>query len=57
VLTVALFRDHLVEPMPEAGESVEAARKRTLEFAEGHGVFLVQQMRRPERAGVRWVRR
>lgn len=25
-LTVALFRDHRVEPMLEAGESVEAAR-------------------------------
>lgn len=25
--------------------------------AEDHRVFLVQQMRRPERAGVRWVRR
>ena len=41
-LTVALFQDRRVEPMPEAGESVEAARKRMLEVAEGHGMFLLQ---------------
>jgi len=28
-LTVALFRDHRVEPMPEAGESVEKGRWRS----------------------------
>ena len=55
-LTAALLRDHRVEPMPEAGESVEVTRKRTLEVAEDHGMFLLQQIR-PERAGVWWVRR
>ena len=50
-LTAALFRDHQVEPVPEAGESVEAARKRTLEVAEDHGMFLLQQMRRSESGG------
>ena len=53
-LTAALFWDHRVEPMPETGESVETTRKGMLKVAEDHGMFLLQQMRRAGRAGVRW---
>lgn len=52
---VALFRKHRVEVVPEKGETVEAARKRTLEVVWASEVVLLLQMKNPESVGLRWV--
>ncbi len=52
-----LFRDHKVEPVPEDGEDMEMARKRTMDVVNDSGMVLLLQMLKPERAGLRWVKR
>ncbi|KAG8159910.1 hypothetical protein KVR01_010547 [Diaporthe batatas] len=59
VATLAtLFRDHRVEPVPMAGETPEASRKRVLHLIETDSApVLLLQMLHPERAPLRWSRR
>jgi hypothetical protein len=52
---VSLFRKHRVEVVPEKGESVEEARKRTLDAVKDSRIVLLLQMRNPESVGLRWV--
>lgn len=52
-----LFRDHRVEPVPEDGEDMGMARKRTMDVVNDSGMVLLLQMLKPERAGLRWVKR
>lgn len=53
----ALFADYKVEPVPEAGESMEMARERTMEVIKDSGAVLLIEMLHPERVGLRWVKR
>ncbi|KAF2684900.1 cytochrome P450 monooxygenase-like protein [Lentithecium fluviatile CBS 122367] len=52
----ALFRDYRVEPVPEAGESLDEARARVGMLAEDAEMRLLNEMREPEKVGVRWRR-
>lgn len=52
-----LFRDHVLEPVTHSGESREEARKRMQDVVDDSGLVLLLQMLRPEKAGVRWVKR
>jgi len=51
-----LFRDHRLEPVPEAGESMYKARERVGRLAEDIEMRLLNEMREPEKVGVRWRR-
>ncbi|EKG20449.1 Cytochrome P450 [Macrophomina phaseolina MS6] len=56
-LLVTLLRDHYVEPVKEAGEDIEQARKRAKDCLADSGVNLVFQMLRPETVPLVWKRR
>ena len=49
-----LFREHKVAPVLEGGESMEAARQRTLEGVWNSGMVFLLQMMKPERIALRW---
>ena len=53
----ALLRDHVAEPVPRLGESLEQARERVMRVIQDSNVELLLQMREPEAAVVRWRRR
>lgn len=53
----ALFMNHIAEPVPMANESVDAARKRTLDIVRDSNVELLLQMANPRNVSVRWVER
>ena len=53
----ALFRRFRAEPVPKAGESPAAARKRVLEVVKNSNVELLLQMRDPDSIAVRWMAR
>jgi cytochrome P450 len=53
----AIFRDHYVVPIKQAGENGAAARKRTLDVVNDSGMILLLQMFHPERAALEWRRR
>ena len=52
-----LFREYRVEPAPREHESMKCARARTLTAIKDSGMILLRQMLRPERIGVRWVKK
>lgn len=52
-----LFKDWRVEPVPNEGETMNAARERTLECVKDNAMVLLLQMVKPEQVGVRWVRK
>ncbi|CAG8981152.1 hypothetical protein HYALB_00005867 [Hymenoscyphus albidus] len=52
-----LFENYRVEPIPEAGESMENARERTKQMIEDSGMVLLIEMLHPEKVGLRWVKR
>ncbi|KAF2495228.1 cytochrome P450 monooxygenase-like protein [Lophium mytilinum] len=56
-LMCALFRDHRVEPVLKAGESMSEARERTLAVARDQEMYLLMEMRRPGDAKLKWLRR
>ena len=56
-IMATLFRENRVEPVPHANESMECARARTLVTVKDSGMILLLQMLKPERIGLRWVRR
>ena len=49
------FKDHRVEPVPHRSESMEYARKRTLDTVKDNRMTLLLQMSQPESIGLRWV--
>ncbi|CAD6441370.1 c4f7cdbb-ac19-49b3-8764-245b3c3a3399 [Sclerotinia trifoliorum] len=53
----ALFMNHIAEPVPIAHESIDAARKRTLDIVRDSHVELLLQMANPRNVSVRWVER
>ncbi|KAF2112334.1 cytochrome P450 monooxygenase-like protein [Lophiotrema nucula] len=53
----ACFRDHTVEPVPEKGETIEMARKRTVRLAEDIEMRLLNEMRQPGKVALKWRRR
>ncbi len=53
----ALFRNHRVEPVPQAGETLSEARQRVLEVVKDSNVELLLQMRDPNNVKVKWRRR
>lgn len=52
-----LFRDNVVEVVPEKGETAVQARERVGKIAAATEMRLLNEMSHPEKAGVRWVRR
>jgi cytochrome P450 len=52
----ALFRNHRLEPVPEAGESMVHATERVGRLAEDMEMRLLNEIREPEKVGVRWRR-
>jgi len=50
-----LFRDHRVEPVPEAGETMKDARERVQRISMDIQMTLLNEMYRPETLGLRWV--
>lgn len=54
---VALFRNHIVEPVPKSGESLRDARDRTLRVVKDSNVELLLQMRDSRSVSVRWMER
>lgn len=50
------FKDHRVEPVPHAGESMQDARLRTLAAVEDSRMVLLLQMAKPESIGLKWVK-
>ena len=46
-----------VQPVREGGESFAGARRRVEEAIEDSGMVLLIEMLRPERVGLRWVRK
>jgi cytochrome P450 len=53
----ALFRSHRLEIVPEDGESGKEARKRVQRLAEDVELRLLNEMREPEKIGMKWARR
>lgn len=54
----ALFKEWRVEPITKPGESLEAARKRVLDFiVEDTGMVLLVQLLHPERCPLVWRKR
>ncbi|KAF7886850.1 uncharacterized protein EAF02_003497 [Botrytis sinoallii] len=53
----ALFRSHTAEPVPNKGESLDAARKRTLDTVKDSNVELLLQMANPRSVSIRWRQR
>lgn len=53
----ALLKNHVAEPVPIANESMDAARKRTLDIVKDSNVELLLQMADPRGVSVRWVKR
>ncbi|KAI9689168.1 MAG: hypothetical protein M1822_000906 [Bathelium mastoideum] len=54
---VALLRDHIAEPVPKSGESLDEARQRTLKVVQNSSMELLLQMRNPSSVHVRWKER
>ena len=54
---VALLGNHVAEPIPWSGESMEQARQRTLAVVKDSSVELLLQMRNPRSVSVRWKER
>lgn len=55
---VALFGDLRVDPVTRSGESLEAARKRVLDFiVEDTGMVLLVHLLHPERCPLVWTKR
>jgi cytochrome P450 len=52
----AMFRDHRIDPVPEAGESMDEARTRVGVLSEDIEMRLLNEMREPEKLGLRWRR-
>lgn len=52
----ALFRDHRVEPVPEAGETMQEAYRRVKEMSEDIEQRLLSEMREPEKISLRWYK-
>lgn len=52
----AMFRDHRVDPVPETGEDLQAARKRVGILAMDSEQRLLNEMREPEKAGLKWYK-
>lgn len=52
----ALFRDHRVEPVPEPGETLQAACQRVKIMSEDKEQRLLSEMREPEKIALRWYR-
>ena len=53
-----LFHQHRVEPVPQANEDIQMARKRVVKLVEEDtGQVLLLKMLHPERAVLRWTRR
>ncbi|KAA8572233.1 hypothetical protein EYC84_002859 [Monilinia fructicola] len=53
----ALFRSHTAEPVPNKSESLDAARKRTLDVVKDSNVELLLQMANPRSVSIRWRQR
>lgn len=53
----ALLKNHVAEPVPIANESMDAARKRTLNIVKDSNVELLLQMAGPRGVSLRWVKR
>ncbi|KAI9645858.1 hypothetical protein NHQ30_005294 [Ciborinia camelliae] len=53
----ALLQNHCAEPVPLGAESLDAARKRTLDVVKDSNVELLLQMANPKSVSVRWVER
>ncbi|KAF2248737.1 cytochrome P450 monooxygenase-like protein [Trematosphaeria pertusa] len=53
----AIFRDHCVMPVKEAGEDDAAARLRVLNVVNDSGMVLLLQMFHPEKAALQWKKR
>ena len=56
-IMATLFGDYRVEPIPREHESIQCSRARTLAAVKDSGMILLLQMLRPERIGVRWVKK
>ena len=54
---VALLRNHVAEPVPRSGESLDDARRRTLAVVKDSNVELLLAMRNPRSVSVRWKER
>lgn len=52
---ISLFRKHRVEVVPENGESLQEARKRTLETVWDSEIVLLLQMKNPESVTLRLI--
>ncbi|KAF2440884.1 cytochrome P450 monooxygenase-like protein [Karstenula rhodostoma CBS 690.94] len=50
----ALFRDHRVEPVPEAGETMQEACRRVKTMSEDIEQRLLSEMREPEKIALQW---
>lgn len=53
----ALLNNHVAEPVPNRNESIDAARKRTLDVVKDSNVELLLQMANPRTVAVRWIQR
>lgn len=53
----ALFRNHRVQPVLKAGESMKQACLRIMDVVEDKGMILLLQMLNPENANVEWQTR
>ncbi|KAI9711575.1 MAG: hypothetical protein M1820_002140 [Bogoriella megaspora] len=54
---VALFTDHVSEPVPKANETLTEARRRALDVVKDSHVELLLQMRAPESLSISWKKR
>ncbi|KAJ8069483.1 hypothetical protein OCU04_003136 [Sclerotinia nivalis] len=54
---VGLFQNHRAEIVREAGEAQEATEKRVQGLVDDSAMVLLLQMMKPEKAGLRWVRK
>lgn len=52
-----LLSNHITEPVPTAGEDMDAARMRILDIVKDSNVELLLQMRDPRSSPVRWKKR
>lgn len=56
-IMATLFRNHGVQPVLRAGESMEQALRRIMDVVEDKGVVLLMQMLHPEKAVLEWRKR
>lgn len=52
-----LFHRHRVEIVKEDGENQEEAEKRVKELLDDSAMVLLLQLMKPEKVGLRWVRK